>query len=156
VFLPTPEKVWDTARAFFSDDNLWLDVKSSVIRVTAGFLLSAILALPIGVWLGSFKSVEALVQPLTGFVRYIPVSALIPMLMLCFGIGEMAEIMLIFVGAFFQLVLMIADEIRRVPFDLVQASYTLGARRREVMRLVLWRAAMPGVFDALRLCNGWA
>ena len=156
VFLPTPERVWNTARGFFNDDNLWLDVKSSVIRVTAGFLLSAILALPIGLWLGSFKSVEALLQPLTEFVRYIPVPALIPMLMLCFGIGEMAKIMLIFVGTFFQLVLMVADEIRRVPYDLVQASYTLGARRGEVMRLVLWRAAMPGVFDALRLCNGWA
>lgn len=156
VFLPTPERVWDSARVLLSDENLWTDIKVSVFRVTAGFLLAAVIALPLGVWLGSFKAVEGLIQPLTEFVRYIPVPALIPMLMLCFGIGEMAKVMLIFVGTFFQLVLMVADEIRRVPYDLVQASYTLGARSGEVMRLVLWRAAMPGVFDALRLCNGWA
>jgi NitT/TauT family transport system permease protein len=64
--------------------------------------------------------------------------------------------MLIWVGTFFQLALMVADETRRVPYELLQVSYTLGARRREVIRLVMWRAAMPGVFDALRLCNGWA
>jgi NitT/TauT family transport system permease protein len=76
--------------------------------------------------------------------------------MLLFGLGELPKIMLIFIGTFFQLVLMVADEIRRVPYEVLQASYTLGAGRRETVRLVLWRAALPGIFDALRLCNGWA
>lgn len=156
IFLPTPEKVWDTAIGFLHDDNLWTDVKISVFRVTAGFLLSAAIAIPVGVFLGSYKSIEGMVQPLTEFIRYIPVPALIPMLMLLFGIGELAKVMLIFVGTFFQLVLMVADEIRRVPYDLLQVSYTMGARRGEVIRWVLFRAAMPGIFDALRLCNGWA
>jgi NitT/TauT family transport system permease protein len=93
---------------------------------------------------------------LTEYVRYIPVPALIPLLMLFFGIGEMAKVMLIFVGVFFQLVLMVADEVRRVPHELVQVSQTLGAGRAEIIRLVLFRAATPGIFDALRLCNGWA
>ena len=135
---------------------LWIDVKVSVTRVTAGFLLSAALALPIGILMGSFKICEGMLQPLTEYVRYIPVPALIPLLMLFFGIGEQAKIMLIFVGVFFQLVLMVADEVRRVPHDLVQVSQTLGAQRGEIIRLVLFRAAMPGIFDALRLCNGWA
>ena len=156
VFVPSPPKVWDAARAFLSDENLWLDVKVSVTRVTAGFLLSAALAIPVGIFIGSFKACEAVLQPLTEYVRYIPVPALIPLLMLFFGIDELAKIMLIFVGVFFQLVLMVADEIRRVPHDLVQASQTLGANRGEIVRLVLFRAAMPGIFDALRLCNGWA
>jgi len=156
VFVPSPPRVWEAARAFLGDENLWLDIKVSVLRVTAGFLLSAALAIPIGVFIGSFKVCEALLQPLTEYVRYIPVPALIPLLMLFFGIDELAKIMLIFVGVFFQLLLMVADEIRRVPHDLVQASQTLGAKRGEVVRLVLFRAAMPGIFDALRLCNGWA
>jgi NitT/TauT family transport system permease protein len=156
VFLPTPERVWDAVRSLQEDGLLWADLKTSVFRVTAGFLLSALIALPLGVFVGSFKALEALFQPITEFIRYIPVPALIPMVMVCFGIGEMAKVMLIFIGTFFQLTLMVADEIRRVQYDLVQVSYTLGARRGEVMRLVLWRAAMPGIFDALRLCNGWA
>ena len=156
VFLPTPERVWSALLSLQEDGSLWADLKISLFRVTSGFLLSALIALPLGVFIGSFKALEALFQPVTEFVRYIPVPALIPLVMLCFGIGEMAKTMLIFIGTFFQLTLMVADEIRRVQYDLVQVSYTLGARRGEIMRLVLWRAAMPGIFDALRLCNGWA
>ena len=128
----------------------------SFFRVTAGFLLSAALAIPLGVLIGAFKVGEGLLQPFTEFVRYIPVPALIPILMVLFGIGEAPKIMLIFVGTFFQLVLMVAEEIRRVPYDLIQVGYTLGARRTEILTQILWPAALPGIFDALRLCNGWA
>jgi len=156
VFVPTPTAVWEAMRDVLADDYLWLDVKTSFIRVTAGFLLAAAAGIPVGIAMGSFKTLEGLLQPLTEFVRYIPVPALIPILMVFFGIDELSKVMLIWVGTFFQLVLMVADETRRVPYELLQVSYTLGARRREVIRLVMWRAAMPGVFDALRLCNGWA
>jgi NitT/TauT family transport system permease protein len=156
VFLPTPSAVWDAALALVHDDVLWTDVKASFLRVTAGFVLAAVIGVPVGIAMGSFKVVEGLLQPITEFVRYIPVPALIPIFMVLFGIDELSKVMLIFVGTFFQLALMVADETRRVPYDLLQVSYTLGARRREVIGLVMWRAAMPGVFDALRLCNGWA
>jgi NitT/TauT family transport system permease protein len=106
--------------------------------------------------MGSFKVFEGLLQPITEFVRYIPVPALIPIFMVFFGIDELSKVMLIWVGTFFQLVLMVADEVRRVPYELVQVSYTLGARRGQVLRRVIWPAAQPGIFDALRLCNGWA
>jgi len=156
VFVPTPASVWEAARATLSDENLWLDVKASFLRVTAGFLIALIMGIPLGLFMGSFKVFEGLLQPLTEFVRYIPVPALIPIFMVLFGIDELSKIMLIWVGTFFQLVLMVADETRRVPYELLQVSYTLGARRREVLRLVMWRGARPGIFDALRLCNGWA
>jgi NitT/TauT family transport system permease protein len=156
IFLPTPEAVWEATISFLGDENLWIDVKMSFFRVTAGFLLAAVMGVPLGIAIGSFKVVEGLLQPLTDFIRYIPVPALIPIFMVLFGIDELPKIMLIWVGTFFQLVLMVADETRRVPYELLQVSYTLGAKRGEVIRLVMWRAAMPGVFDALRLCNGWA
>src|SRR5258706_14344736 len=56
VFLPTPERVWQTACDFLGDPNIWKDLKSSIFRVSARFLLAAALALPIGVWLGSYKA----------------------------------------------------------------------------------------------------
>src|SRR5678816_745206 len=156
AYLPAPEVVWKSALEQCREPMLWDDLKVSFLRVTAGFLLSAAIGIPIGVLMGSFKIAEGFFQPLTEFIRYVPVPALIPILMLLFDLGELSKIMLIFVGTFFQLVLMVADEIRRVPYELLQVSYTLGARRGETIRLVLWRAAMPGIFDALRLCNGWA
>ena len=156
VYLPTPGSVFDAARELLGGETLWSDVRISFFRVTAGFLLSVAIGVPLGVWIGSFKLVEGIMQPLAEFVRYVPVPALIPILMLLFDLGELSKVMLIFVGTFFQLVLMVADEIRRVPYELLQVSYTLGAKRGEAIRLVLWKAAMPGIFDALRLCNGWA
>ncbi|HVT08837.1 MAG TPA: ABC transporter permease [Polyangia bacterium] len=156
VFVPAPEAVWQAARELFGDEKLWLDLKLSVFRVTAGFVLAGVVGVPLGLWMGSFEAVEAVVQPIVEFVRYVPVPALIPILMVIFGIDEPSKIALIWVGTFFQLVLMVADEVRRVPNNLLQVSYTLGARRGEVIRRVLWPAARPGIFDALRLCNGWA
>jgi len=156
VYLPKPGLVWTTAIEVFQDETVWQDIKISFTRVTAGFLLSAAFAIPLGIWIGSWKLVEGVTQPVIEFVRYVPVPALIPMLMLFFGLDELPKVMLIFVGTFFQLVLMVADEVRRVPQEFLSVSYTLGAKRGEVVRLVLMRAAMPGIFDALRLCNGWA
>jgi NitT/TauT family transport system permease protein len=156
VFLPSPRAVVDAAVELFADENLWLDLRASLLRVTAGFALAALIGVPVGLCMGGFKSVEGLVQPLTEFVRYVPVPALIPIFMVIFGIDELSKVMLIWVGTFFQLSLMVADEVRRVPYELLQVSYTLGAGRAQIVRLVLWRAAMPGIFDALRLCNGWA
>ena len=148
AYLPPPETVWETAGDLLRGETLWSDLKISFLRVTAGFLLSAALGVPLGIWIGSFKLVEGFMQPLTEFVRYVPVPALIPILMLLFDLGELSKVMLIFVGTFFQLTLMVADEIRRAPYELLQVSYTLGARRGESVRLVLWNAAKPSIFDA--------
>ena len=156
IFLPSPMRVWKAALDVFGDDAIWGDLKISFFRVTLGFALSAVAAVPLGVLIGSFKVGEGVVQPFTEFIRYIPVPAMVPLMMVLFGIGEMPKVMLIFAGTYFQMLLMVADEVRRVPYELVQVSYTLGARRGEIIRRVLLPAASPGIFDALRLCNGWA
>ncbi|HSY41003.1 MAG TPA: hypothetical protein VLA79_15800, partial [Polyangia bacterium] len=84
VFVPTPEDVLRAARALFADEKLWMDLKLSIFRVTAGFLLAAAVGVPLGLWMGSFKVVEAVTQPIVEFVRYVPVPALIPILMVLF------------------------------------------------------------------------
>lgn len=156
VFVPSPQTVAQTALALFQDQTLWTDIGTSFTRVVIGFVISAVIAIPLGLLAGTFQPAEAFLQPFTEFVRYIPVPALIPILMVLFGIGETPKWMLIFVGTYFQLVLMVADEVRRIPLPLVQVAQTLGASSSEILRRVLWRAAMPGIFDALRLCHGWA
>lgn len=132
------------------------DVLVSFLRVTAAFLLAALLGVPIGMMMGSLKVVEAFFQPLVEFVRYVPVPALIPLLIVFFGVDEAPKIMLIFIGTFFQLALMVQDEVRRVPQSMLRAAYTLGATHSEVIRKVMLPRALPGIFDAMRLCNGWA
>jgi NitT/TauT family transport system permease protein len=156
TFFPRMTVLAETAREVLLAPELWLDVAASCLRVTAGFVLAAALAIPLGVLMGSYRLFESFLQPPSEFMRYVPVPALVPLIMIFFGIGESAKVALIFTGTFFQLLVMVADEIRRVPYELVQITQTLGATRSEIIRRVLFPAALPGICDALRLCNGWA
>ena len=124
--------------------------------IFSGFILASIFAVPIGILMGSFKIVEAAIEPLTNFVRYLPVSALIPLLILWVGIGIEQKISVIFLGTFFQQVILIADVSAGVSRDLIDCSYTLGAKRRHVVTRVLIPATLPGVMDTLRVTMGWA
>lgn len=158
TFFPTLQRITAGALEILSDEDgqLWEDIALSIQRVFLGFSLAAVVALPIGIMMGAYRVCEAFFQPLIEFIRYIPVPALIPLLVAIYGVNEEPKVALIFIGTFFQLVLMIADEIRRVSPDLIKIAHTLGANPLEVLFRVLFRAALPGIFDVLRICHGWA
>jgi NitT/TauT family transport system permease protein len=155
-FLPTPIAVVQAGIAMIKDGSLLVNTVASVTEILAGFLLASVVAVPLGILMGSFKIVEAAVEPMTNFVRYLPVSALIPLLILWVGIDIQEKIAVIFIGTFFQQLIMIADVSAGVSHDLLDVSYTLGANRRTVVTRVLIPATMPGVMDALRVTLGWA
>jgi len=156
VFLPTPTQVLAALREMLGSGNLLADLGVSLYRVLMGFLLSVLLGVPLGLLMGTFKGVEALTEPLVDLIRYMPASAFIPLIMLWIGIGEGAKVAIIFIGTFFQLVLLVADVSLAVSYELVQVSYTLGARRGEVLSRVILKASLPGIVDALRITLGWA
>ena len=156
LILPTPTKVLSSTARLWSEGELWPDIKISVFRIAAGFLASAILAIPLGILIGAYKSVEAAQEPLIGFIRYIPVPALIPLVMVAAGIGESAKILLIFLGTYFQMVIIVADVTRQVPRDLLSAARTLGANRLQLLFNVLLPATIPGLLETCRTMIGWA
>ncbi|WP_199534679.1 ABC transporter permease [Rhodoferax lacus] len=156
VFLPGPLQVLQRSVTWLLEDDLLQDAGISIYRVLAGFVLSAVLALPIGVLIGAFRPVEALLEPLTDFIRYMPAVAFIPLVMLWFGIGESAKISIIFIGTFFQMVLMIAENVRLVPMAQIEAALTMGATRNEMISLVLGQSARPAILDTFRITMGWA
>src|SRR5436190_3471342 len=155
-FLPTPDAVVLAGIEGIKDGSLAVNTGVSVSEIMSGFIIASILAVPLGILMGSFKIVEAAIEPVTNFVRYLPVSALIPLLILWVGIGIEEKISVIFIGTFFQQLILIADVSRSVPHDLLDVSYTLGASRRTVVTRVLIPATMPGVMDTLRVTLGWA
>jgi NitT/TauT family transport system permease protein len=155
-FLPTPVAVVQAGIDGVSDGSLFRDTGVSLYEILSGFILASIFAVPLGILMGSFKIAEAAIEPITNFVRYLPVSALIPLLILWIGIGMAEKIAVIFIGTFFQQLILIADVSRGVAHDLLDVSYTFGASRRQVIRRVLIPATMPGVMDALRVTLGWA
>jgi NitT/TauT family transport system permease protein len=128
----------------------------TVWRVLGGFLIAAAIALPLGVAMGAYKPVEALLEPFVSFARYLPASAFIPLLILWAGIGELQKLLVIFIGAVFQIVLMVAVGVANTRRDLVEAAYTLGANDNGVVKRVLIPANAPDIAETLRLVLGWA
>lgn len=156
VFMPGPVDVYHRLVSWFTEDELMSDVWISVYRVTMGFALSAVIALPLALMIGTFRPVQALLEPLTDFIRYMPAVAFIPLVMLWVGIEESSKIAIIFIGTFFQMVLMMAEDIRRVPLAQIEAAQTMGADRGETVKLVIFQAAKPALLDTLRVTMGWA
>lgn len=156
IFLPTPLSVLKYAFKTAKEGVLWINMGISVYRITLGFVLAVILGVPIGIAAGTFKPIEAIVRPVSEFVRYMPVPAFVPLIMVWVGIGESAKITVIFIGTFFQLVLMVADDAKSVPDDLLNASYTLGTDTKTAITKVLIPAMMPRLMETLRMMIGWA
>jgi len=156
LFLPSPGRVFQAGVDLFSELGFTADILNSVYRVMMGFVMAAIIGVPLGLIMGTFKVAEAFTEPLVGFIRYMPASAFIPLFILWLGIGDIEKIAIIFVGSFFQLVLMVAVVAKNVHKDMLETAYTLGVRRFQVIRKVLLPASLPGIVDTLRIIVGWA
>ena len=112
--------------------------------------------MPLGIAMGAYKPVEAFFEPFISFARYLPASAFIPLLILWAGIGETQKLLVIFIGSFFQIVLMVAVTVGATRRDLVEAAYTLGASPSGIVRRVLLPGSAPAIAETLRLVLGWA
>lgn len=155
TFLPSPISVVQYLIEGAQDGTLWGDMSVSIFRVTTGFAISTVLAIPLGIFAGSFKRAEAIITPLCEFIRYMPVPAFVPLTMVWIGIGEEAKIFIVFLGCFFQEVLMIADDARSVSDDLLSSAYTLGTSRWTTITKVLIPAMGPRIMQTMRMVIGW-
>ena len=151
LFLPSPTVVARAGLEQVSDGILLQDVRASVLRVIAGFGLSALVALPLGIAMGSNGVVCRLLEPLLGLLRYMPAPAFIPLLIIYFGLGELPKVLLIFIGTVFFNTLMIMDAVKFVPSQLLETTLTLGGRRRDLLRRVILPYITPQVLDAYRI-----
>jgi NitT/TauT family transport system permease protein len=132
------------------------DIGITIYRVVGGFILAALVAVPLGVAMGAYKPVEAFFEPFVSFARYLPVSAFIPLLILWAGIGETQKLLVIFLGSVFQIVLMVAVTVGETRRDLVEAARTLGSTDTSVVTRVLIPSSGPAIAEILRLVLGWA
>ncbi len=156
LFLADPLKMLRSGWTLLAEMNFAHDIGMTVWRVLGGFAIAALIALPLGVAMGTYKPVEAFFEPFVSFSRYLPASAFIPLLILWAGIGEVQKLAVIFIGSFFQLVLMIAVTVGNTRRDLVEAAYTLGVNDRGLIRRVLIPGAAPEIAETLRMVLGWA
>ncbi|XAH23920.1 ABC transporter permease [Xylophilus sp. GW821-FHT01B05] len=156
TFLASPVTMLREGWLLFTEYDFIHDIGMTVWRVLGGFVLASVLAVPLGIAMGAYKGVEAFFEPFVSFCRYLPASAFIPLLILWAGIGETQKLLVIFIGSFFQVVLMVAVTVGSARRDLVEAAYTLGAGSRGVIARVMIPGAAPGIAESLRLVLGWA
>ncbi|MFJ4289181.1 ABC transporter permease [Cupriavidus sp. NPDC089707] len=156
TFLADPLTMAKEGLILFTEHNFIGDIGMTVWRVVGGFVLAAVLAVPLGIFMGAYKAAEAFFEPFVSFCRYLPASAFIPLLILWAGIGETQKLLVIFIGSFFQIVLMVAVAVGGARKDLVEAAYTLGANSAGIVRRVLIPGAAPEIAEILRLVLGWA
>jgi NitT/TauT family transport system permease protein len=156
LFLPSPDAVIGALASQGASGELWGDIAVSVYRIFVGFVLATVMAVPIGTLMGVNTRVEAALEPLMDFIRYMPVVAFVPLTIVWAGIDDGQKFLIIWMGTFFQQVLMVADAVRRVPTGLVRVGETLGLGRVSMLVRIVVPSAMPRIWDALRITLGWA
>lgn len=156
VFLPSPMKVILSIADGISNGDLLTDIYISCRRIFIGVMLAVIVGIPLGILCGTFQFAEATIRPISEFIRYMPVPAFIPLIMVWIGIDESAKIALLFLGVFFQIILMTADDVLSVSDDLLNAGYTLGVNNMQAIKKILLPAMAPRMLDTFRMVIGWA
>jgi NitT/TauT family transport system permease protein len=156
LVLPGPVQTLKALLNLFFEQGLLAATLISAKRIVLAVGLSALIALPLGVLMGAFDPVNRLFDPLMAPLRYMPISAFIPLLIVWFGIGEEQKIAFLFLGTFVYLLPSVVDAVRAVPEELIHTAYTLGASRARVVMTVLVPASMPSIFDSFRTLNAIA
>jgi NitT/TauT family transport system permease protein len=162
--LPTPLKVvegwhgWIFGQAGLGLNpylGTWLsNVEYSSMRVAQGFLLAALIGVPLGLLIGWSKFISQLLDPLIQSLRPIPITAWLPFSIAVFGIRDVGSIFLIFLGGFYAIVVNATQGARDVDRNLVRAALMMGASRAQLLYRVVLPAAMPSIFTGLRIGLG--
>ena len=163
IFLPAPHEV---ALAFYTafttpperTGDYWLheSLWHSCTIIFMGFFYSMLLGLPVGLVCGTFPLFSRLIEPFVDFVRYMPAPVFGALTVAVLGLGDEPKITIIFIGTFFQAVLVVANTTRSVDLSLIQAAQTLGANHRQLLTRVVVPAALPALYRDMRILLGWA
>lgn len=150
LILPSPMEVLTSFKPLHLEQGLVRSALTSWLRVTAGFTLAAIVAVPLGIYMATFPGVSAFFKPVALAGAYIPIIVFIPLSMTWFGTGETQKIGFLFIGCFVALLPLVINEIANVPAAFLDVAVTKGASQWQLVRHVLFPVAKAGIWDNLR------
>jgi len=158
ALLPSPLEVLQTFWTHLTQGGLLVNMAMSIQRVVGGLLLGMLLAVPIGFLIGWYKPIRRFVDPLINFFRALPPIALIPLVIVYFGIGEMAKIAILFYASFFAAVIVMYEGMNQISPVYIRVAKTLGATDMEIFLKVMVPMTVPHMLTALRVALGvaWA
>jgi NitT/TauT family transport system permease protein len=149
-FFPSPVQVVTALYTLFAEKGFLADVLKSTYRVFASFAIAAVVAVPVGLLMGSFRSVRALLGAIVSAWRYLPAASFIPLLLVWFGPDDTSKLALLFLGVIFFLIALVVDNTDAVPNEFIEAALTMGADRKTVLTQIVVPAAAPAIMDSMR------
>jgi len=153
---PSPLSVAQGIEGLMAGGRFWTYVRDSLLRVSAGYLLAVASGIPLGILLGWFPILNSAVNPLIQMLRPISPLAWMPLAVIWFGVGNITPIFLIFLAAFFPIVVSTINAVRNVPRVLLLTGSNFGLSRIDMLRRVVFPATIPSVLTGLRLALGVA
>ena len=157
LLVPSPQKVLAASYDLFVNRGFSSDVLISIWRVFISFLMACAVAIPLGIAMGTFPSIEAIFALFVSAWRYLPAPSFIPILLMWFGTGEAPKLALLFIGVIFFLITLVMDHTKNVRKELIETALTLGANSYVVVLKVVLPAALPDIVTAMRqmLAMAW-
>jgi len=153
LFLPTPESFWKSFISM-SYNGVWKHLGITTVRVLIAVFISFLAAIPVALIMYGNKVMKSIFSPIIDFIRYLPVPALIPLLILFLGIGESVKITILFIGTFFQVVILIFDYIKNIHEEYYELVYVFHFSSIKKWRMQI-NAILPELWDTLRISIGW-
>ncbi|MEW7008002.1 ABC transporter permease [Lentilitoribacter sp. EG35] len=158
LYLPPPEKVWsrfvELAKEGYQGVGLWENLFWSLIRVVLGFSLGCLFGIPLGFAMGLSSWFRGWFDPIVEFMRPVPPLALIPLIIIWFGIGEQGKISLLFLAALWIMTIAARAGVSGVNISKVHAAYSLGATKTQLLTKVILPNSLPEIFTGARVAMG--
>ena len=154
--LPKPMGVIRAFGKLWTEYDLLGNVVESWWRIAQAFCWCAVIAIPLGILMASFRWLFELINPIAAPMRAMPLTAFLPAFIALFGMDETMKVAFLWFGMFFYLLAVVVEEVNRVDNALLETAYTLGAQRRHVLWL-MFRASFPAIFSSFRILYdiGW-
>jgi NitT/TauT family transport system permease protein len=155
-FFPAPTSILSTFWAFIASGEMWLHLKASLVRIAVGFLLGAVPAVVLGLFLGLSRWARAILNPILYALYPIPKVAILPLVMLIFGLGEVSKYVIIAIAVFFLVVINTTSGVLLIESIYFDVARNFNASRRDFYLKVVLPGALPSIFTGLKLAMGVA
>ncbi len=156
IFWPAPSTLWPTAVDMFQNRDLFGDIRISMWRIVAGFVIGTVPGVAIGLAMGLFWPVRVFLMPLATAIYAVPKIAILPLAIIAFGIGELSKIMIVAISIFFLIALSTMSGVLAIDSQFRDVARNLGASRWQMFYTVALPGSLPAIFTGMRLALGFA
>ncbi|MEP7207209.1 MAG: ABC transporter permease [Casimicrobiaceae bacterium] len=153
-FFPAPSQIFDTLVTLIKNGSLWTNTWASLQRLFWGALLGGIPALLLGIAMGLYRPLRAIVDPLVSATYPVPKSAIMPLILLIFGLGEASKIVMVAIGVFYPMLINATAGVREINKVYLDVGHNFGASRWQVFRTIALPGALPLVMSGVKLGIG--